>query len=352
MSDSTSTMLVESLRRLLADKVRPDKVASLEPGNWHPELWDQMDALGMTSVALNYPDEGFGLVASMLSEVARSMAIVPILEHDVLAGWVLAQAGIDKPNKRLMSAIPIDTVDQFAIRRSHGEWLLTGVLPRVPFGRYLDDVVLVVSLDRGNWIVTVPVSLGRVVKEQNLANEPRDHLHFDAVSLDARGAAPLPSMVSPAQLRARGALGRCFQMIGAMERAFQMSQEYARTRVQFGRSLSQFQMIQNYVAEIASEIWASRAICELAVTAIDKEGRAEEVAAAKIRVGQAAKVVAERSHQIHGAIGVTQEYTLHLATRRLWSWREEFGNESFWADRLSESMRRIGADGLWDLVTR
>ena len=53
-----------------------------------------------------------------------------------------------------------------------------------------------------------------------------------------------------------------------------------------------------------------------------------------MRVGEAAGTGAAIAHQVHGAMGFTYEHTLHHATRRLWAWREEFGNETYWAMRL------------------
>ena len=57
------------------------------------------------------------------------------------------------------------------------------------------------------------------------------------------------------------------------------------------------------------------------------------------------------AHQVHGAMGFTHEHSLHHATRRLWSWREEFGNEAVWAARLGKMVTRHGADGLWPFIT-
>jgi acyl-CoA dehydrogenase len=75
------------------------------------------------------------------------------------------------------------------------------------------------------------------------------------------------------------------------------------------------------------------------------------VAAAKIRVGEAAGVSAGLVHQTHGAIGFTYEHSLHFATRRLWSWRAEFGSESRWAIELGRRVAARGADNLWNDLT-
>jgi acyl-CoA dehydrogenase len=76
------------------------------------------------------------------------------------------------------------------------------------------------------------------------------------------------------------------------------------------------------------------------------------VAVAKARVGEAAGKGAEIAHQVHGAMGFTREHNLHYCTRRLWSWRDEFGNETLWQARLGREVARQGADALWPMLTR
>jgi acyl-CoA dehydrogenase len=75
------------------------------------------------------------------------------------------------------------------------------------------------------------------------------------------------------------------------------------------------------------------------------------VAAAKIRAGEAAGKVVEIAHQVHGAIGFTHEHSLHRLTRRLWSWRDEFGTESRWSRELGRAVMAAGADALWPAIT-
>jgi alkylation response protein AidB-like acyl-CoA dehydrogenase len=75
-----------------------------------------------------------------------------------------------------------------------------------------------------------------------------------------------------------------------------------------------------------------------------------EVAAAKIRVGEAAGVGAGIAHQVLGAIGFTREHVLHRFTQRLWAWRDDFDNESAWAVRLGTLIAARGSEGLWPLL--
>ena len=77
-----------------------------------------------------------------------------------------------------------------------------------------------------------------------------------------------------------------------------------------------------------------------------------DVATAKVRTGAAALVTARIVHQVHGAIGFTYEHTLQYATRRLWSWRNEFGNDAYWAKELGVAVIKRGPEKFWADLTR
>ena len=88
-----------------------------------------------------------------------------------------------------------------------------------------------------------------------------------------------------------------------------------------------------------------------AFRAADRGDARFETAVAKVRVGEAAGICASLTHPVHGAIGFTYEHSLHFATRRLWSWRAEFGAESAWAIELGREAAARGADALWADLT-
>jgi acyl-CoA dehydrogenase len=75
-----------------------------------------------------------------------------------------------------------------------------------------------------------------------------------------------------------------------------------------------------------------------------------EGASAKIRSAEAATEGAAIAHQVHGAIGFTKEHILHRFTLRLLAWRDDFGNESYWAAELGKRVAQRGADAFWPLV--
>ena len=74
-------------------------------------------------------------------------------------------------------------------------------------------------------------------------------------------------------------------------------------------------------------------------------------AVAKVRCGEAATRGTGIAHQLHGAIGFTHEHALHFATKRLWSWREEFGSDAFWAAELGRAAIAERAAGFWPALS-
>ncbi len=149
---------------------------------------------------------------------------------------------------------------------------------------------------------------------------------------------------------ALGALVRAVMMAGAMESLLELSVRYATERQQFGRPIARFQAIQQQLAVLAGEA----AVCGRAADAVAE--RVDdldplEVAVAKARIGEAVGIATDIAHQVHGAMGYTMEHGLNLRTRRLWSWRDEFGNETYWQRRLGEAVVAMGCDNIWGMVT-
>ena len=159
-----------------------------------------------------------------------------------------------------------------------------------------------------------------------------------------------------------GAMIRSAQMAGALQSLLEQAVRYAGERIQFGRPIAKFQAIQQELARLAGHAAASGVAAEVAFQAADRasvgpgEWRDQsdpsfEIAVAKVRLGEAADMAPGIAHQVLGAIGFTYEHDLHFATRRLWSWRSEFGSENHWADLLGRKAIDLGPDGLWPFVT-
>jgi acyl-CoA dehydrogenase len=272
-------------------------------------------------------------------------APVPLAETIVASG-LLAGAGIEVPLGPLTIA-PVRTGETVVLARAGDGYRLRGTATRVPWGAAAGHVVVIGDVDGRPTIALVAREAARVTPDRNLALEPRDTLAFD----DAPVLAAAPARVDT--LLVHGALARAAQMAGAIESLLQQSVRYATERRQFGRPIGSFQAIQHNLAVLAGHAAAASIAAERAFAAADTGHLPFHAAAAKIRAGEAAGIAAGLAHQVHGAIGFTYEHSLHFATRRLWSWRAEFGGESHWAAELGRRVTTRGADALWpDLTAR
>lgn len=352
-------MLVESATRLFNDHVDQKMLEAAKRDGWSERLWQALEQAELPRVSI--PEQAGG-AGGMLSDLAavlrvagRFAAPAPLAETGMLAGWMLAASGLSVPRGPL-AAGPVH--DETLVARNDGDsWKVSGTLARVPWARIAKRLVLLAQSDSGGVVVSVDPAHCEIRPGQNLAHEPRDDVILENVV--AEEAAPAGPNVDRDMLRCRGALARAVMMAGALERALELSVQYAQQRVQFGRKIGQFQAIQQEIARFAGEVAAAIAATLSAAGVLERQvagavkggGAMLAVAAAKIRAAQAAQEGALIAHQVHGAIGVTDEYALHHSTLRLWAWREEFGNETEWAVALGRAMHARGADELWPALT-
>lgn len=154
-------------------------------------------------------------------------------------------------------------------------------------------------------------------------------------------------------IRATAFLRTC-QAAGALDAALKLAIDYCSERVQFGRPLSKFQAVQQSIALLASEAAAVNCAAQGAAAALDRCGMGEgaelEIACAKLRTNAAIKTGCALAHQVHGAIGFTQDYPLHELTRPMMAWRSEGGNDAYWQARIGRQALQWGGAGLWEAM--
>jgi acyl-CoA dehydrogenase len=143
---------------------------------------------------------------------------------------------------------------------------------------------------------------------------------------------------------------RAFQIAGALEAALDLSLSHTSTRVQFGKPLSKNQAVQHELAKLAGELACANAAAALAQEALAR-GDMLGVAAGTLRAREAAGAGASIATQAHGAIGFTREHRLHLYSTSMWSWRDEFGGQVYWAKQLGQAALDAGPTGFWPMVT-
>jgi acyl-CoA dehydrogenase len=344
----TDALVYDAAERVFADLAPPKVVNAAEAGTWPTALWAAvaeagfLDALGGEGGGAL---DGLADAVAILHAAGRHAVPLPIAET-MLARWLAKRAGLVPPEGPLALAVdgPEDRVE---LRRSGSDWKLSGMARGVPWARTARGLVVSTSA-----VVALIAPLGAKIEHgMNLAGEPRDAVTLD-LSLDARSVAGAPVDADAAVVYRLGALFRSAQMAGALEEALQLAVTYANDRVQFGRPIGKFQAIQQQLALAAEQVAAAGVAVASAVTAAASGDLAFAAGAAKLRVGEAAGKAADIVHQVHGAIGFTHEHRLHQLTRRLWSWRDEFGAESAWALELGRLAASQGADGIWPFLAQ
>jgi acyl-CoA dehydrogenase len=260
----------------------------------------------------------------------------------MIARWLLAGAGIDAPQGPLTLA-NVERNGRFALRREGERWRIEGRAANVPWAAEARGVVACAE----HQVALIPRDALDLRPGRSLAGEPRDDIAFDTV-VEAKH---LDSVDATAVYRL-GALTRAVMMAGALDEVLALTVQYANDRVQFGRPIGKFQAIQQQLSVLAENVAAAGVVAGTAVEAVARDGAQHfSIAVAKARCGEAAGKVAEIAHQVHGAIGFTHEHRLHHLTRRLWSWRDEFGVESEWQVELGRLAASKGGEGLWPLLT-
>lgn len=344
MSDSTEALLRETATRVFADHTEARMLAQAETGVWPAAAWNAVAEAGLHRAMVPEAAGGYGVsVPDALSilRVAGEYALPLPLAETMLAGWLLGRAGLDIPEGPLTVA-PVLRGELLDLRRMDGTWCLTGEAARVPWGRHAVAAVVVTD----GAVALVSPEHWTIAHGANVAREPRDTLRFAGPVLAAAELA-----VRPDDLRMAGAAARAQQMAGGLLRLTAMTTQYALDRVQFGRPIGKFQAVQQNLAVLAGQTAAACAAADLAAEAVGDVMALMPIAAGKARAGEAASAGAAIAHQVHGAIGFTFEHALHYTTKRLWSWRDEFGNDSYWNKALGRHMATVGGHDAWAAMT-
>ncbi len=351
MSDMRS-VLVDTANKLFSKLCSPRACAEAEKEIWQPDLWAALQESGLTDATVTAARGGAGAdlgdALAVIHEAGAYGLPAPLAET-MLAELVLAAAGLGA-RSGVLTVGPVLAGDHLSLTKKGNAWAISGTLHRVPWGRHATAVA--VSAQVGEKWATAIVKSPTVSKSaSNFAHEPRDDLHFDDYRLSAEEVSVGGSNMNPEDLQFCGALFRVAAMTGALSRILGMTVEYALQREQFGRPIAKFQAVQQQIAVLASQVAASSAAYGAALEASHNGLAHFEIAAAKARVSEAAGIAVSIAHQVHGAMGFTHEHPLHRSTRRLWSWRDEFGSEHDWAAWIGSNIARLGGAALWPFLT-
>jgi acyl-CoA dehydrogenase len=336
----TITLLTDATQRALAQHLDDATMRAARAGAWPQAAWDAVVEQGLP-LALVAGEQGFDVPLAeglgLLRLIGRHAAPLPLAET-MIGNLVLARAGLPVSTGPL--ALVTIASGLHLIRDGDG-WVATGKAERVAWGRHAAALVIE---DQGA-VAHMAAGFETIAEGSNLAHMPRD-------TIAASGPVTWRELRGPGLTEA-AALARALMMAGALDRLVELTIAHVSERQQFGRALSAFQAVQHSLARLASEAAAAGAAADLAARAFAEDSPMAEaaIAAARARIGEAAGVAIGLAHQLHGAIGVTEEHRLHWFTTALWSWRDEYGTQAWWTRRLGAiALDETGAT-FWPFIT-
>ncbi|MCK0114165.1 acyl-CoA/acyl-ACP dehydrogenase [Ornithinimicrobium sp. F0845] len=368
MSENMTEELRALAREVLGDHATSQQQAPGVERDLDPGLWHTLAELGLTRLTGREEHGGSGAgwpeAAVLLWEAAAHGVPVPLLEHDLLAGWLRDTAGLAHGEGAPTTGEPATEVPATEVPAT-GEpatgVLATGVLVSgggpvtVPWLGPASTVVVLDARGAGPTAYEMPVGDLAITPARTIAGEPAGRAVLPAAA-EVAGAVTVDAAVVR-EWEHRGALARAVQLAGAMDKVSWLCVGHAAGRTQFGRPLGRFQAVQQLVTEVACEAALCRAVVERAVQAVATDGFHDPharflVAAAKAATGHSVTRVVRHAHQVHGAIGTALEHPLQQYTRSLLAWRRDHGSTRHWEDRLeTTALAETGGD-LWDTLTR
>lgn len=307
-------------------------------------LWESLAGSGLT--LLSTPEErggtgaGFPELAVVLESAGCHAAPVPIVEHDLLASWLLGAAALPLRHSVLTAAACDEPLDGTHLRAR---------LERVPWAA---DAEAIVIAGHG-FVALVPRDSATIDRHADIAGQPTGTVTID-LALSPDQLHQVDGTLT-SELALRGAWARALQTCGALARALQLAIKHARERSQFGRPIAKFQAVQALLSEAAGVLSLAKTAADFATSVVTTQGFDSAagrfaVAVAKIEAARAATVVSRNVHQVHGAIGFTLDHRLRHFTTRALAWRSEFGSQRSWQQMLGQFVTDQPGS-VWEVVT-
>lgn len=350
---ASETLVVETASRVLADLADPQTIVQKRDDGWKAPLWSSLQEIGLDLAWASEAAGGAGASLAdgfgIIREAGRAALAVPLVET-LLAGWLLDRSGLTAPGGP-MTVAPVRPKDHLTLDKAGR---VNGRARMVPFASDVEHLVVLATGDQGPSVALVRTADCKLKPGKSLAGDARDTVELANV-LPVHSARLKESRTREKDvLLLMGAAARAQQIAGALDRILELSVLYSQQRVAFEKPISKFQAIQHSLARLGGEVAAAASAAVSAADAIANTGFDDaallEVAAAKIRCSEATEVGTGIAHQVHGAIGFTDEHILHRFTLRLLSWRDEFGDETFWSLKLGEFITARGPRELWPLL--
>lgn len=339
-----------------------------------PAHWAQYAEMGWLALALPEADGGLGCsfveTAIVAEELGRGIVLEPFIGCGVLATRLIERADAPafahrraalleglvagtqqvalayaEPGSRFDFAAPATRA-----RRVGDGYVIDGLKMMVPAVESADELVVSASIDGELALFLVSQSAVSVQAYALIDGTRAGDVQLRGVQLgaDARLSAPGAGAALLEESLDRAALAQVAEGLGCMEAVLELTSEYLKTRQQFGQPIGKFQALQHRMSEMFVEVQETRSILLRGIAHLEDVPacRREAVSAAKVMLGSAGRVVGGQGIQLHGGIGVTDEYQVGHYYKRLLVLEKLYGDSDWHLDRFVRAQReRAEHDG-------
>ena len=365
--------LRDAVRRFLDSKSPSSEVRRLmeTTEGYDPAVWSQMaNELGLQSIHIpeEYGGQGFTFVelAIVLEEMGRVLLCAPYFSSVVLAADAIMNAGTDEQKGELLPGIASgETIATLAFTEPNGRWDASGIEMEAKgsgdsstlsgtkmfvIDGHIANLVVVAARTEGT-SGEDGISLLRGRRRRRRAHPHRRSPRWTRpasrlVSTSrtwrrSRSVQPAPAWPALSKTLDQAAVGLANEMVGGAQKVLEMSVEYAKVRVQFGRPIGSFQAIKHKCADMLLEVESGKSAAYYAAWAAAEDNDELPVAAslAKAYCSDAYFHAAAENIQIHGGIGFTWEHDAHLYFKRAKSSEILLGDATYHRELLAQ---RIG----------
>jgi len=370
--DEDQAMLAETAEQFMAEQggiqkqLRHWRDRNCKDGFGH-ELWKQFAEMGFTGILVGEDHGGLDMghveAGIVLEEIGRNLTPSPFLSSSVLAATALQHGSDDVKTRWLPDMVAGEKVYAVAIdegpkhrperiackaEKSGNGFRLSGKKDFVVYGASAEMIVVAARTsgsdgdEDGVTLFAVPQDASGMSHDsvRLVDSSMASHITFDGVELDGDaviGEVDGGRSVLNAMLTA-GRVGAAAEGVGVARGAMDMTVDYLKQRKQFGKLIGEFQALQHRAAHLYSEVEIARAVTIKAAQLLDGESEKAELMAsvAKAKVAKAAGLAVREGVQMHGGIGMTDEYDIGLYMKRDRALQEFLGDQYYHANRVAE----------------
>ena len=365
--NETQELIRSSAAEYLADRSPSDFVRAMaeDEQGYTEDFWREIGALGWLGLIVPEEHGGSGMdmsdMAVLLSEWGAALAPGPLVESAVVSASTISEFGSDVQKQEWLPSIATgETVSvpslvgmdgstdpsAMGVRASETSngWVISGTSRFVPYGNSADLVLMPAETDAGVTVFAVPIKSAEgtvnVNRVKMASGAPACDIELNEVVVPTAAVLGGSDVVDHMMLY--GAAARATQMVGAGSAVTDRTIEYVKDRRQFGRPIGAFQVIQHYMADMATKVKSAKHLADRAAWALsaDVDGATASriVSQAKWSANTLMHDIVWKAHQSHGAIGFTWEHDLHLYTRRVLSWRADYGDSDSHIEHLARTL--------------